>query len=211
MMELITLFTLVTVLAWCTGINPYGTLLMLAILVKASPHTGLPVTLAFVENDIFFAVILFLALLHFFADMVPGIDSGWDLFHTVIRIPLGVLIAAQVVKGHSDVYLLLAAFAGLLLSALSHLTKSSIRASINTQATHLLNWLVAPLEVMLVVVMMWLSIVYPLVALAALVVQIAVSMWLLPRYWRDFHHLAIHTLLWLRRRKGWRENDTFFD
>lgn len=34
-----------------------------------------------------------------FADTIPGIDSIWDVIHTVIRVPAGSALAASVLGG----------------------------------------------------------------------------------------------------------------
>ena len=43
-----------------------------------------------------------LALVEFFADKIPGVDSGWDLLHTFLRIPVGAFLAAATLSpdGH---------------------------------------------------------------------------------------------------------------
>src|SRR6188474_3020323 len=35
-----------------------------------------------------------LALLEFGFDKIPGVDSGWDLLHTLLRVPAGAFLAA---------------------------------------------------------------------------------------------------------------------
>ena len=35
-----------------------------------------------------------LALIEFCFDKVPGVDSGWDLLHTLLRVPVGAFLAA---------------------------------------------------------------------------------------------------------------------
>ena len=36
-----------------------------------------------------------LALVEFFADKIPGVDSGWDFLHTLLRVPAGEFLAAS--------------------------------------------------------------------------------------------------------------------
>jgi hypothetical protein len=39
-----------------------------------------------------------LALVEFFADKIPGVDSGWDLLHTLLRVPTGAFLAAAAIS-----------------------------------------------------------------------------------------------------------------
>ncbi len=43
-----------------------------------------------------------LALVEFCADKIPGVDSGWDLLHTLLRVPAGAFLAASAMSpdGH---------------------------------------------------------------------------------------------------------------
>ena len=40
--------------------------------------------------------------LEFFADKIPGVDSGWDLLHTLLRVPVGAFLAAATLSPDGD-------------------------------------------------------------------------------------------------------------
>jgi len=80
-----------------------------------------------------------LALVEFFADKIPGVDSGWDLLHTVLRIPVGAFLAAATLSPDGDLGLAgLAAGAGV--ATLTHVMKSSTRMLLNTSPEPASNW-----------------------------------------------------------------------
>jgi uncharacterized membrane protein len=80
-----------------------------------------------------------LTLVEFFADKIPGVDSGWDLLHTLLRIPVGAFLAAATLSpdGHLGVGAL-AAGAGMAL--VTHSLKAGTRAVINASPEPLSNW-----------------------------------------------------------------------
>lgn len=80
-----------------------------------------------------------LALVEFFADKIPGIDSGWDLLHTLLRIPVGAFLAAATLS--PDGHLGAAALAtGAGAALLTHLLKTSTRVLINGSPEPVSNW-----------------------------------------------------------------------
>jgi len=80
-----------------------------------------------------------LALVEFFADKIPGVDSGWDLLHTLLRIPVGAFLAAATLSPDGGLGLgALAAGAGV--ASFTHILKSSSRALINLSPEPASNW-----------------------------------------------------------------------
>jgi uncharacterized membrane protein len=79
-----------------------------------------------------------LALVEFFADKIPGVDSGWDLLHTLLRVPVGAFLAAAALSPDGHLGGALAAGAGAAL--LTHVLKSGSRALINASPEPLSNW-----------------------------------------------------------------------
>ncbi len=71
-----------------------------------------------------------LTIVEFFADKIPGVDSGWDLLQTVLRVPVGAFLAAATLSGDGQ----LAAgalVAGGAVALLTHGVKASTRVAIN--------------------------------------------------------------------------------
>jgi len=80
-----------------------------------------------------------LAVVEFFADKIPGVDSGWDLLHTVLRVPVGAFLAAAALSPDGQLGAgALATGAGAALA--THLLKSGSRAMINASPEPVSNW-----------------------------------------------------------------------
>jgi hypothetical protein len=123
----------------------------------------------------------------FFADKIPGLDSVWDMVHTVIRIPAGALLAAGVFGGDQASWGLIAALMGGTLAATSHVAKASTRAAVNTSPEPFSNIGMSLLGDAAVPTMLWLSWEHPLwffVALAVAVVLMLVLSVLLMKFLR---------------------------
>ncbi|MBL1262820.1 DUF4126 domain-containing protein [Candidatus Methylomicrobium oryzae] len=169
-------------LAWASGINLYATLLTLGFLAN-SGNIVLPPDLQVVANP---AVMLAAGLMYcveFFADKTPGVDTGWDAIHTFIRIPAGAMLAAGAVGELNPAVELAAAIVGGGMAAGSHMTKAGSRVLINTSPEPFSNWAASVGEDMAVVAGVWAALQHPLVFLIALVLFIALMVWLLPKLW----------------------------
>ncbi|EIC30248.1 MULTISPECIES: DUF4126 domain-containing protein [Methylomicrobium] len=169
-------------LAWASGINLYATLLALGFLAN-SGNIALPPDLQVVANP---AVMLAAGLMYcveFFADKTPGVDTGWDAIHTFIRIPAGAMLAAGAVGELNPAVELAAAIVGGGMAAGSHMTKAGSRVLINTSPEPFSNWAASVGEDMAVVAGVWAALRHPLVFLVALVLFIALMVWLLPKLW----------------------------
>jgi hypothetical protein len=114
-----------------------------------------------------------LALVEFFADKIPGVDSGWDLLHTLLRIPAGAFLAAAAFSpdGHLGAGML-ATGAGAALA--SHLLKSGTRALLNTSPEPVSNWTASATEDVTTLGALALAFAHPWLALG-LVVAIGVG------------------------------------
>ena len=82
--------------AWASGINLYAAIAMLGIL-GATGHMTLPPGLETLTEPVVIAAAVFMYCVEFFADKVPGVDTGWDAVHTFLRIPAGAVLAAMAV------------------------------------------------------------------------------------------------------------------
>ena len=112
----------------------------------------------------------------FFADKIPGLDSLWDIVHSVIRIPAGAALAAGALGADGATMTLAAALMGGSLAATSQAAKTTTRAAINTSPEPFSNLFASFLEDGLVVGAVWLATTHPLVFGVALAVSV-VLMW----------------------------------
>ena len=81
---------------WASGINLYAAILVLGFL-GLTGRMDLPEGLQILSDPLVMMVAGFMYLVEFFADKTPGVDTVWDSFHTLIRIPAGALLAAGAV------------------------------------------------------------------------------------------------------------------
>ena len=132
------LFAIGVLLAWLAGIRVYLTVFGVG-LAGYFGWLQLPEALQVTQSPWVLGVSGALAVAEFFADKIPGVDSGWDLLHTLLRIPAGAFLAAAAFSpdGHLGAGML-ATGAGAALA--SHLLKSGSRALLNTSPEPVSNW-----------------------------------------------------------------------
>jgi len=152
-------FALGIVLAWLAGVRVYLTLFGVGV----AAHFGwmeLPQSLALAQSPWVLGVCAAMALIEFATDKIPGVDSIWDLVHTLVRIPAGAFLEASMTG----------MVLGAAVATLSHGLKSGTRVLINTSPEPASNWTASLAEDGLVVAAFWLAVVHPGLALLLLVV-----------------------------------------
>ncbi len=184
-METIDVIALTLGVAWASGINLYAAILVLG-LMGAGGYTQLPETLTVLQDPLVLTAAGLMYFVEFFADKIPGVDTGWDAIHTFIRIPAGAMLAVAAAKGLeiNQAAELAAALVGGSLAATSHLTKASTRLIINTSPEPVTNWTASVAEDLAVVGGLWAALNYPIAFVAFIVVFILLAIWLLPKLWR---------------------------
>jgi len=168
---------------WASGINLYAALFMLGIL-GATGNVVLPPELLVLTSPLVLFAAAVMYLIEFFADKIPGVDSGWDALHTFIRIPAGAILAAGVAGTASPALVTAAALLGGGLATLSHATKAGTRVFINTSPEPFTNWTASVTEDAMVIGGIWAALHHPWLFLALVLVFIILSIWLLPKLWR---------------------------
>lgn len=136
------LFALGITLAWLAGVRVYLTVFGIG-LAGAMGWMDLPAALQPCASPWVLGTAGVLAVLEFTADKIPGVDSGWDLLHTVLRVPAGAFLASAALAGPDGEMGLGWAAAGAGTALASHLLKSSTRALINTSPEPVSNWTVS--------------------------------------------------------------------
>ena len=168
--------------SWASGINLYAALLVLG-LGGATGNIELPPGLEALQDPLVIGAAGLMYAVEFFADKIPGVDSGWDTLHTFVRIPAGALLAAGAV---GDVTPSLEIAAGILgggLAATSHATKAGSRLLINTSPEPLTNWTASLGEDVMVFGGLWAALNYPLFFLGLLILFLVLVAWMLPKLW----------------------------
>ena len=189
-METLEIISLTLGVAWASGINLYAAVLVLGYF-GSTGDIALPPDLQLLSNPVVLLAAGFMYCVEFFADKTPGVDTGWDVIHTFIRIPAGALLAAGMAEG-LDVGPA-AEFAAFLVgggvAATSHATKAGTRALINTSPEPVTNWTASITEDIAVVGALWAALNHPWLFLALLLVFLVVVAWLLPKIWRALKRL----------------------
>jgi hypothetical protein len=168
--------------AWGSGINLYATLLVLGYL-SITGGVVLPPELQILANPLVIGAAGLMYCVEFFADKMPGVDTGWDAIHTFIRVPAGALLAAGAVGDIGPAAELAAAIAGGGLAAATHATKAGSRVLINSSPEPFSNWGASIGEDIAVIVGVWASLQHPELFIVFMVLFVILLIWLLPKLW----------------------------
>ena len=187
-MDMPSLLALAAALGWASGFRLYAVVFLVG-LAGAVGWIVLPTGLAVLQHPALLAASGFMLFIEFFADKIPGLDSLWDMVHSVIRIPAGAMLAAGALGADSATMGLVAALLGGSLAATSQAAKTTTRAAINTSPEPFSNIGASLVEDGLVIGAVWLATTHPLVFGVVLVITV-VLMWvvtvLLFRFLRAF-------------------------
>ena len=177
------LLALAGAIGWASGIRLY----LVVLLTGLAGYLGwipLPGGLQLLAHPVVLAASGFMVFVEFFADKIPGLDSLWDMVHTVIRVPAGAALAAGVFGADHSAMALVAALLGGGLAATAHAAKATTRAAINTSPEPFSNIGASLAEDALVPAGLWLAVSHPLVFGLFLVLVLVLSVWLIRKSWR---------------------------
>ena len=180
------LFVVGILLAWLAGVRVYLTVFGVG-LAGLFGWVDLPPALQATTSWWVLGTSGALALVEFFADKLPGVDSIWDLLQTLARVPAGAFLAAAALSPDGELSNgVLAAGAGVALT--SHTLKSGTRMLLNTSPEPASNWLASLWEDAIAAVSLVLAAVSPVAALCFLLgasALVAVLLWLTWRLLRS--------------------------
>lgn len=202
-METVQVISLMLGAGWASGINLYAAVLALGWL-GATGQVELPAGLVAVSHPGVMTAAGVMFVIEFFADKVPGIDTGWDALHTFIRIPAGALLAAGAAEG-LDIgpsAELIGLLTGGSLAATSHATKAGTRAILNTSPEPVSNWTASVTEDLAVFGGLWIALHHPWLFLGLLIVFVLVVAWALPKIWRALGRLVGKFAGWFKSRSN---------
>jgi Domain of unknown function (DUF4126) len=173
-MDMAGLAALAAALGWASGIRLY----LVVFITGIAGYMGfipLPAGLHVLQHPAMLAGSGAMLFVEFFADKIPGVDSLWDMVHTVIRVPAGAALAAGVFGADSATMGIVAGLLGGTLAATAHATKATTRAAINTSPEPFSNVAMSLVEEGGVMGMMWLATNYPIAFGIVLCIVLAVS------------------------------------
>ncbi|MDH3979379.1 MAG: DUF4126 domain-containing protein [Gammaproteobacteria bacterium] len=183
--------------AWASGINLYAAILMLGYL-GTTGNIDLPPDLQILTDPMVMLAAGLMYCVEFFADKIPGVDTGWDGLSTFIRIPAGAVLAAGAIGDVGPAAQLAAGIAGGTLATGSHFTKAGTRVLINTSPEPFTNWFASIGEDVAVIAGLWAALYNPVLFIVLLVLFILLMIWLLPKLWRGIKKV----FGWIRRLFG---------
>jgi len=174
--------------AWASGINLYAAIFMLGFMGMTG-NMELPPGLEVLENPLVLIAAGVMYGIEFFADKIPGIDTGWDAIHTFVRIPAGAMLAAGAVGEVDPAVAVAAGILGGGLTAATHATKAGTRVLVNTSPEPFSNWAISIGEDIAVIGGLWAALNHPVLFVVAVVLFILLLIWLLPKLWRGIKGL----------------------
>ncbi len=187
-MDAVSSIALASGLSWASGFRLYATVFTVGVSAKFN-LIPLPNSLDILSNPIIIGIAGILMVIEFLADKFPYIDSLWDSIQTFIRIPAGALLAMGAINSSDPLIAALAALLGGSLTGITHATKASSRAMINTSPEPVSNMVTSIGEDELFLAGGWLALMHPAIFIGFLIVLIALMLWLLPKIWRGLRSI----------------------
>lgn len=181
------LLAIAAALGWASGLRLYA-VVFLTGMAGFLGWVDLPVGLKILQSPVMLVASGLMLFIEFFADKIPGLDSLWDMIHTVVRIPAGAALAASVFGADQASWAMAAALMGGTLAATSHVAKATTRAALNTSPEPFSNIAMSLLGDSMVPVSLWLSWEHPYVFFGVLAVVIVISLvliWVLAKFLRQ--------------------------
>jgi hypothetical protein len=174
--------------AWTSGINLYATITVLGVLQKFG-FAKLPGGLDVLDNWWIIGIAAGLYAVEFFADKIPFVDSIWDVIHTFIRIPAGVIVAYAATNNLDPSIYIPAALVGGGLALTSHGTKAAVRIGANLSPEPVSNWILSFTEDAIAIGGTLLAVFVPVVIAIVLAVFILLFLWFFPKVFRAIRRL----------------------
>ena len=181
------LLAIAAALGWASGLRLYA-VVFLTGMAGFLGGVELPSGLKLLQSPVMLGASGLMLCVEFFADKISGVDTLWDLIHTLVRIPAGAALAAAVFGADQSSWAMAAALMGGTLAATSHIAKATTRAALNTSPEPFSNVAMSLLGDGLVPASLWLSWAHPALFFAvlavALVVMVALT-WVLAKFVRQ--------------------------
>ena len=180
------LLAIAAALGWASGLRLYAVVFFTGLAGRLG-WIELPAGLFALQSSAMLGASGFMVFVEFFADKIPGVDTLWDLVHTVVRIPAGAALAAGVFGGDHASWAMAAGLLGGTLAATSHVAKATTRAALNASPEPFSNLAMSLLGDGLVPATLWLSWEHPALFYGALFLALVASaglIWWLARFLR---------------------------
>ncbi len=170
-------------LGWASGLRLYAVIFLTGI-AGFLGWVDLPIGLKVLQHPALLGGSGLMLFMEFFADKIPGIDTLWDVVHTVVRIPAGAALAASVFGADQGTWAIVAALLGGTLAATSHVAKTTTRAAVNTSPEPFSNIGMSLVGDAAVPAALWMSWMHPMAFFAVLAVALVVMVVLIWKFAR---------------------------
>jgi hypothetical protein len=174
--------------AWTSGINLYATVTVLGLLQKFG-FAKLPGGLDVLDNWWIIGIAAGLYAVEFFADKIPFVDSIWDVVHTFIRVPAGLIVAYAATADLDPSITIPAALVGGGLALSSHGTKAAVRVGANLSPEPVSNWVLSFIEDIIAFVGTLLAVFAPVLIAIVLAIFVVLFLWFFPKVFRAIRKL----------------------
>ncbi|WP_415151578.1 DUF4126 domain-containing protein [Piscinibacter sp.] len=191
------LLAIAAALGWASGMRLY----LVVFLTGIAGYLGwveLPAGLKVLQHPALLGASGFMLFVEFFADKIPGVDSLWDVIHTVVRVPAGAALAASVFGADQGTWAMAAALLGGTLAATSHVAKATTRAAANTSPEPFSNLGLSLAGDAFVPAALWLSWTHPVLLAVVLFVALVAAIVAIVVFAKFLRALARRASGWLR-------------
>jgi hypothetical protein len=192
------LLAIAAALGWASGLRLYAVLFLTGLAGFLS-WVALPSGLHVLQSPVMLGASGLMLFIEFFVDKIPGVDTLWDLVHTLVRIPAGAMLAAAVFGADSSSWALAAGLMGGTLAATSHVAKATTRAALNASPEPFSNIAMSLLGDSVVPVSLWLSWTHPALFFGALTVALVVMAAAIFFFARFLRRLIQRMVGWFRQ------------
>jgi len=209
-------------LSFIAGINLYATVAVVGICTKFQLVQGLPPEFHVLANDAVIFVAVFLYMIEFLMDKVPGLDTLWDSIHTLIRPLGGAMLALMQVGEASPAMEVIVFMLGASLASVAHITKAGTRLIVNASPEPISNVVLSTGEDLVTVAYTYLSLAYPKITFFLTLVCLSVFLMVFPLILRTvrmlFGALFFKIKCFFQKEAAWMESrslpldyDMFYD
>jgi hypothetical protein len=155
------LASMIIAVSFAAGLNVYATVCSLGIMARMHWIT-LPGELGTLADTWIIAASGALFLSEFVADKIPGLDLVWNALHTFIRIPAAALMAYAAGSHLTPGQKLLVTFAGALIAAIAHSSKTVARIAVTPSPEPISNIALSATEDVGAIGITWLATRHPI-------------------------------------------------
>lgn len=171
-------------LAYLSGISLYATVALLGFASSVGWVGPLPGVLEDLANPLVMGVAVLLAVIEFFATLVPGVASLWETVHTFIRPPAAAFIAIAAAWHIDSSLIIVAGLLGGGLGLATHLTKLGLRVAVDASPEPVTNGIVNTAELGVLATISYLIWNHPVIALVVALVLLVLTILLVRAVWR---------------------------